>query len=65
MSTDEAIRQIENIYNSKHFLWLDIIILLKGKEFLKIYKRKQKEVNCEPRGSQLTSFNNIINLIIL
>ena len=65
MSIDEAIRQIENIYNSKHFLWLDRIILLKDKEFLKIFKRKQKEVNCEPRGSQLTSFNNIINLIIL
>lgn len=40
MSTDEAIRQIENIYNSKHFLWLDRIILLKDKEFLKIFKRK-------------------------
>lgn len=40
MSTDEAIRQVENIYNSKHFLWLDRIILLKDKEFLKIYKRK-------------------------
>ncbi len=40
MSTDEAIRQIKNIYNSKHFLWLDRIILLKDKEFLKIYKRK-------------------------
>lgn len=40
MSIDEAIRQIENIYNSKHFLWLDRIILLKDKEFLKIFKRK-------------------------
>ena len=40
MSTDEAIKQIKNIYNSKHFLWLDRIILLKDKEFLKIYKRK-------------------------
>lgn len=40
MSIDEAIRQIENIYNSKHFLWLDRIILLKNKEFLKIFKRK-------------------------
>lgn len=40
MSTDEAIRQIKNIYNSKHFLWLDRIILLKDKDFLKIYKRK-------------------------
>lgn len=40
MSTDEAIRQVENIYNSKHFLWLDRIILLKDKEFLKIFKRK-------------------------
>lgn len=40
MSIDEAIRQIENIYNSKHFLWLDRIILLKDKEFLKMFKRK-------------------------
>lgn len=40
MSIDEAIRQIENIYNSKHFLWLDRIFLLKDKEFLKIFKRK-------------------------
>ena len=40
MSIDEAIRQIENIYNSKHFLWLDRIILLKDKEVLKIFKRK-------------------------
>lgn len=40
MNTDEAIRQIKNIYNSKHFLWLDRIILLRDKEFLKIYKRK-------------------------
>ena len=40
MSTDEAIKQIKNIYNSKHFLWLDRIILLKDKEILKIYKRK-------------------------
>lgn len=65
INIEEAVKQIENIYSSKHFLWLDRIVLLKDKEFLKIYKRKQKEVNCEPRGSQSTSFNNIINLIIL
>lgn len=40
ISNEEAIRQIENIYNSKHFLWLNRIILLKDKEFLKVYKRK-------------------------
>lgn len=40
INIEEAIKQIENIYSSKHFLWLDRIVLLKGKELLKIYKRK-------------------------
>lgn len=40
ISNEEAIRQIKNIYNSKHFLWLDRIILIKDKEVLKAYKRK-------------------------
>ncbi len=40
LNTEEAINQIQNIYSSKHYLWLDRIILLKDKEFLKIYKRK-------------------------
>lgn len=40
INIEEAVKQIENIYSSKHFLWLDRIVLLKNKEFLKIYKRK-------------------------
>lgn len=40
INIEEAVKQIENIYSSKHFLWLDRIVLLKDKEFLKIYKRK-------------------------
>ena len=40
LNTEEAINQIQNIYSSKHYFWLDRIILLKDKEFLKIYKRK-------------------------
>ena len=40
MSIEEAVRQVANIYNSKHFLWLDRIILLKNKKFIKVYKRK-------------------------
>ena len=40
LETNEAIKQIQSIYNSKHYLWIDRIILIKEKEFLKIYKRK-------------------------
>lgn len=40
INIEEAVKQIENIYSSKHFLWLDRIVLLKDKELLKIYKRK-------------------------
>ena len=40
LETNEAIKQIQSIYNSKHYLWIDRIILIKDKEFLKIYKRK-------------------------
>lgn len=40
INIEEAVKQIKNIYSSKHFLWLDRIVLLKDKEFLKIYKRK-------------------------
>ena len=38
----EAERQIENIYNSKHYLWLNKILLLKEKEIIKAYKRYKK-----------------------
>lgn len=40
LDTTEALRQIQSIYNSKHYLWIDRIALIKEKEFLKIYKRK-------------------------
>lgn len=40
LSIEDSVRQIQSIYNSKHYLWLDRIILIKDKEFLKIYKRK-------------------------
>lgn len=35
----EAERQIKNIYNSKHYLWLNKIILLNSNIIIKIYKR--------------------------
>lgn len=40
LSIEDSVRQIQSIYNSKHYLWLDRILLIKDKEFLKIYKRK-------------------------
>lgn len=40
INVKEAIRQIQSIYNSKHYQWVDKIFLLKGDKFLKIYKRK-------------------------
>lgn len=40
LSIEDSVRQIQSIYNSKHYLWLDRIVLIKDKEFLKIYKRK-------------------------
>ena len=35
----EAKRQIKNIYNSKHYLWINKIMLIYGCDILKIYKR--------------------------
>lgn len=35
----EAERQIENIYNSKHYLWLNKIILINRNSIIKAYKR--------------------------
>lgn len=35
----EAQRQIENIYNSKHYLWLNEIVLIKNNSILKAYRR--------------------------
>lgn len=37
----DATDQIHNIYNSMHYLWIDKILLLRGKKILKIYKRSQ------------------------
>lgn len=36
---NEANRQIENIYNSKHYVWLNKILLIQGRSTIKIYKR--------------------------
>lgn len=36
----EAIRQIENIYNTKRYEWVDRLFLLNNSEFLKIFKRQ-------------------------
>ncbi len=35
----EAERQIENIYNSKHYLWLNKILLVQNSKIIKAYKR--------------------------
>ncbi len=35
----EAKEQIHNIYNSKHYMWLDKIFLIKNKDILNVYKR--------------------------
>lgn len=40
LNNEDAIKQIQNIYNSKHYLWIDRIILIKNKKFLIIYRRK-------------------------
>ena len=36
---EEIKEQIERIYNSKHYLWLDKIILIRNNEIIKIYKK--------------------------
>ncbi len=38
----EAHRQIENIYNSKHYLWLNKIILVQENNIVKAYGRNKK-----------------------
>jgi len=35
----EVKEQIQNIYNSKHYMWLDKIFLIKNKDILNVYKR--------------------------
>lgn len=36
---NEAERQIQNIYNSKHYLWLNKIILIQDNNIIKAFKR--------------------------
>lgn len=40
MPTEEAIKQIQRIYESNNRLWVDKLILIKDNKILKIYKRK-------------------------
>lgn len=40
MEEEQALLQIDKIYNAKNRTWVNIIILLKDKEILKIFKRK-------------------------
>lgn len=40
MSTEEAIKQIQRIYESNNRLWVNKLILIKDNKILKIYKRK-------------------------
>lgn len=37
----EAERQIQNIYTSKHYLWLNKILLIQNNNIVKIYKRNK------------------------
>lgn len=37
----EIKEQIERIYNSKHYLWLDKIILIKNNTIIRVYKRNK------------------------
>ncbi len=39
-SVEEVYRQIKNIYNSKHYLWLNKIMLIQNNNIIKVYKRK-------------------------
>lgn len=39
MNVIEAIKQIKEIYNSKHRKWINILILIKDNEVIKIYKK--------------------------
>ncbi len=40
MSVEQALLQIDRIYNAKNRTWVNIMVLLKDKEVLKIFKRK-------------------------
>lgn len=39
VSDQDILKQIDEIYNSKGFSWIDKIYLIKGNEFIKIFKR--------------------------
>lgn len=41
MSKEQALLQIEKIYNAKNRTWVDMIILIKNNTILKIFKRKK------------------------
>lgn len=40
LDIEEAERQIQVIYNSKHFTWIDKIFLIKDDKIIKVHKRK-------------------------
>lgn len=39
LNIEEAQKQIQVIYNSKHYNWVDKILLIKNNEIIKVYKR--------------------------
>jgi len=40
----EAHRQIENIYDSKHYLWLNKILLIRNNKIIKVYKKSESQL---------------------
>ena len=36
----EVLRQVETIYNSKHYLWVNKIVIVKSNNIIKFYKRR-------------------------
>lgn len=41
LSEEDSIKQIQKIYNSVRYNWIDRIAIIKDKDFVKIYKRKK------------------------
>ena len=39
MKKDETIKQVENIYKSKHRDWVNKIIIIKNNKVIKVYNR--------------------------
>jgi len=56
LSQEESIRQIKDIYKSKHKSWINKIILIKNNEILIIFKRKN-EVDSSTGVPEPTSNN--------